>query len=127
MWRIYYDDGSVFSSEDGDPWDAPRTGVEVIVHPDGNGLSMMSQSDYYVYEPERAGQWGGWNYTDHFGLVLYLQRAKKPLVLFGAMVLDSQFSEIEKRALADIRGAKQSWRRGQDKQNIGQTSQEPLL
>lgn len=127
MWRIYYEDGSTFSSDDGSPWDAPRTGVEVIVHPEGNGLSLMSQSDYYYYEPDRASQWGGWGYCDQFGLILHLQRAKQPLILFGAMVSDSQFSEIEKKALADIGLSKQTWRRGQDKQVMGQTSREALL
>lgn len=31
MWFIYYGDGSVFSHEDGSPFDAPRTDVQVIV------------------------------------------------------------------------------------------------
>ena len=127
MWRIYYEDNSVFSSDDGTPWEAPRTGVEVIVHSEGNGLSMMSQSDYYYFEPERAPQWGGWGYCDQYGLILHMQRAKQPLILFGAMIPDAGFSQIEKRALAYISEAKQAWRRGQDKQNMGQTGTELLL
>lgn len=29
-WRIYYADGSTFSNEDGEPWDAPGWGAQVI-------------------------------------------------------------------------------------------------
>lgn len=119
-WKIYYEDGSTFSSEDGDVFDAPRTGVEIIVHEDSGGFSLMSQSSYYYWEPDRS-DWG-FNYCDQFTLVLHLQRAKRPLIFFGAMITTSQFSEIERRALAELPGKKVAWRRNQDKQSTGQTS-----
>lgn len=125
FWRIYYEDGSTFSSEQGSPFDAPRTGVQVIVHEDGDGLSLMSQSDFYYWEPERS-DWG-WSYCDQYTLVLHLQRAKRPLILFGSMVTLGQFTEIEKRALSDVGALKVVWRRGVDKANLGATSPDGVL
>lgn len=117
-WQIYYADGSTFSSEQGSPFDAPRTGVEVIVHEEiGGGFSLLSGADFYYWEPE-ASNWG-WMYADQFSLVLHLQRAKAPLVLFGEMIRHEQFTEMEKRALADVGKLKKAWRRKQDKQTLG--------
>ena len=125
FWRIYYDDGSTFSDAYGTPWDAPRTGVQVIVHRDGDGYSLMSQSDFYYWEPERS-DWG-WSYCDQYTLVLHLQRAVRPLILFGAMVTLKQFTEFEKRALADVGLEKRVWRRGTDKANLGMTHPEGAI
>ena len=126
-WRIYYDNGAVFSDEEGSAFDAPRIGVQVIVHQEpGGGYSLMSQSDFYYYEPERS-DWSGWNYCDQYTLVLHLQRAKQPLILFGSMIKTSQFTEIEKRALSELPGPKKAWRRGQDKQTTGHDSPEPVM
>lgn len=127
QWRIYYEDGSTFSDEDGTPWDAPREGVEVIQHPEGKEgkWSLMGHSDYYVWEPERC-DWG-WNWCNLYDLRRYLVRCKHPLVLHGAMIRSSQFTEIEKRALAELPGPKLAWRRDMDKQSSGLTSAEGVM
>lgn len=120
MWRIYYANGKTFSSEDGSPFSAPRTGVQVIsyLNPNTGKIDRLSQADYYYYEPE-CTDWGWWHCSPQ-GMVLHLIRAKTPLILFGEMVKTEQFNAIEKQALADIpEGMKGVWRRGMDKQDSG--------
>lgn len=108
-WRLYYEDGSTFDSDEGDPFDAPRTGVQVLVlFDEGGHPHLISQADYYYFEPERCAL--GWWFADFPGMIDHLHRAARPLVLFGRMMQDSQFTEIEKRALADF-PRKASWRR----------------
>jgi hypothetical protein len=66
-WKIFYEDGSTFSSEDGSPTDAPALGIQVIVQNDpDSGRYNQSGSDYYVY---RDGRWWG---VDIFGLFDFL-------------------------------------------------------
>lgn len=120
MWRIYYEDGSVYSSEDGAPFDAPRTGVQVIAYrnPLTGKIDRLSQADFYYYEPERC-DWGWWH-CGPVGMTLHLQRAKRPLILFGSMVPTALFDAVERRALTDIPdGDKGVWRRGMDKADAG--------
>lgn len=117
QWRIYYDDGSVFTDKDGSPWCAPRTGVQIIAYEDVDGWGLISQADFYYYEPESC-TWGWWH-CGPVGMTLHLQRARKPLILFGAMMLNEGFSEVEKRALADVGKLKRRFRRGMDKVDSG--------
>lgn len=48
-WKIYYADGSAFSSEDGSPQDAPGWGVQVIAvrDPAANGRCLLQGYAYY--------------------------------------------------------------------------------
>ena len=114
MWTIYYADGSTYSSKDGSPYDAPRRGVEVILatsfEAEGKNVSLLSNSDYYYWEPEVC-EWGWWH-CDQWGVFMHLTRAKRPLVLFGEYVDSGRFSEIEKRAVADAGNMKRHWWRG---------------
>jgi hypothetical protein len=55
-------------------------------------------------------------------MMLHLQRAARPLILFGSMVRTSQYNEIEKAALADMGSLKKSWRRGMDQQDSGEVT-----
>jgi hypothetical protein len=81
-WRIYYDAGE-YGSEDGGPFDAPRTGVVAIAQQDAwVGYQIVHSQDYYYWEPRL----GGWFCTDLIGACDHLQRAAAPLVLFGRMV-----------------------------------------
>jgi hypothetical protein len=50
-WIIFYDDGTSFSSEDGDPGDAPRSGVQVIVVKDIScGRYCLAEQNFYCWE-----------------------------------------------------------------------------
>lgn len=119
MWRIYYGDGSEFSSDDGDVFDAPRSDVQLIAYlnPNTGKTDLISQSDVYYYEPEKI-EWGWW-YCSREGMVLHLLRAKRPLVFFGGMIRTKQFDEIEKKAIAHAASRKGSWRRFPDEADTG--------
>ena len=52
-WRIFYSDGSTFSSEDGTPHEAPIDGVVCIVYPDEMvGRVIMHGWDWYYWVDE---------------------------------------------------------------------------
>jgi hypothetical protein len=47
-WRIYYDDESVFTSDEGDFSDAPPDGVLFILQKRGDRVETLSGADYYA-------------------------------------------------------------------------------
>lgn len=78
---------------------------------------MLSQADMYYWEPERSPL--GWWHCGPTGMMLHLQRAARPLILFGSMLSTEQYLVVERRALADMGALKKSWRRSMDKQDSG--------
>ena len=46
-WRIHYDDGSTFSSQDGDWLEAPTDGVLFVTWWEGETQHIHSGSDFY--------------------------------------------------------------------------------
>lgn len=96
-WRIYYGDGSTFSSWDGQPGDAPALNVQAIASEDLEiGRRTASRYDFYWFD---AGAWYG---GDLFGLFDYLQRVSPSIVKFGRAVPRATFTAILARAIADI-------------------------
>ena len=64
MWKIFYDDGSIFSNRDGNPEEAPCRGVQIITQSNERvGRAVIRSSDYYVYSEKM----GGWEGVDIFG------------------------------------------------------------
>lgn len=59
MWKIYYDDGSTFSDEDGFPHDAPPEGFIAVVsyYPDGERY-ILATWDFYCYDVDSDQWWG---------------------------------------------------------------------
>ena len=97
QWRIYYGDGSVFTSEDGTPWDAPRTNVQVIVQEHGRvGWQVLNSADEYYFEEDTRGWYEARGFTDH------LLRAKHPLVVFGRMMNNDEYVALLARAKEDL-------------------------
>ena len=99
QWRIYYGDGSCFSSEQGTPWDAPRVNVQMIIqeHP-RVGWEIVSNADQYYFEEESRG----WYSAEGFTLWDHLVRAKMPLVVFGRMISTGHFDALVKRVMGDL-------------------------
>jgi hypothetical protein len=95
-WRIYYGDGTTFSSEDGSASSAPPLNVQAIAQalPDDPtvGRKTVSQYDFYWFD----GQWFG---GDLFGLFDYLMRSGA--VKFGRAVPRLEFERHLKRAVTD--------------------------
>ena len=93
-WVIFYHDGSEYSSLDGSPWDAPRTGVLAIFvkdereRPDGRGYYPVYHQDYYTFHA--CGE--SWASHNLIGLADYLVMEKYPLVLRGYEIPKYTFS-----------------------------------
>lgn len=103
-WRIYYDRGE-FSSEQGSPREAPRTGVIAIVQQDDwVGYQIVHSQDYYYHEPDL----GGWFCSDLIGACDHLVRCREPLVLFGRMISGPAYLALLERIRREC-GDKQGW------------------
>ena len=90
-WAIYYSDRSIFTSDDGEPWDAPRLGVQVIFEAHSHNVtekySTCNCMDYFYYE-EAAG---GFSSTDQFGFYDHLIRERNPCPFFGRMLSNKEW------------------------------------
>ena len=68
-WKIYYGDGTTFSSEDGPPELAPATNIQCIIERDErHGRLVLSRFDFYIHKKD------GWYGVDQFGLFGAIQR-----------------------------------------------------
>lgn len=104
-WKIFYGDGSTFSSGDGTPDDAPALNVQCIVQVDEEvGRYILSRRDYYWYEGDT------WYGGDIFGLFDFLIR--RSLVKFGRMIGDEEFKGFLRIAAEDSDFPRKSaWKR----------------
>jgi hypothetical protein len=97
VWRIYYDDGSTFDSDQGAPGDAPAWGVLVILIADPEvGHMSLHGFDFYIFRE----MWLG---VDRWGLTDYLFNVR-PLMeglVVGRTVPPAHFQETLKRAEDD--------------------------
>lgn len=108
-WKVFYTDGSTFCDEDGNPWDAPRTGVQVVVtkwrrSPSARRLlgpvdkeGELYGRSYYCWYADA----GHWLNHDLIGMAVYLRSELRPVVLFGEYVDEDLFLAIRKRAGQD--------------------------
>lgn len=97
-WRIYYDDGSTFSSADGTPEEAPALGFICAVGWDESGdRYIMHGWDHYCWDIE-AQQWWGMDLPGLFDrLIRNLVFAYKQ----GRTVTKAEFQRIMRRAHED--------------------------
>lgn len=87
-WKIFYSNGSTYS---GNPEFAPKTKVQaIIVKDDLIGRRIESSSDQYIYSQER----GGWRGVDKYTLYEYLTEPGYKIVLFGSVMIDSDFRKL---------------------------------
>jgi hypothetical protein len=103
MWRIWYDNGSSFSDEDGPPELAPGRGVICIVQDaERTGRVKLSGADYYIWKE------GQWFRADLFGLWDYLVEPGHKKVVFGRTVARHLYNQILRQAEADDRFPRRS-------------------
>lgn len=89
-WAIFYGDGTVFTSEDGEPFYAPSSNVQVVVQDGG----LQSAKTAYYWKPEV-----GWCGCDEFGMHDYWQQYVGPkAVIFGRTIRNEDFWATMKRA-----------------------------
>ena len=97
-WIIYYGDKTTFSSDDGEPQDAPGTNVQIIVqrHRDKrehNGL--VWKSGYYKWDYENRV----WLDCDLFGVWDYLLNSPGNKTVLAGRTIDADvFEEITRLA-----------------------------
>lgn len=100
-WRIYYDDGSTFDSDQGEPWDAPGLGVALILQRrEGEGRLVMHRWDWYVWRCD-LGEWWG---HDLFGLLDQLTDDRAGVVRAvkaGRMLSTPDWNALYTRAIED--------------------------
>lgn len=98
-WRIYYSDGTTYSSVDGEPTDAPAHGVICVVCPHEDvGRTVMHGWDWYYYVPSTKNWWG----SDIHGLLDRLLHNLEVVGLKqGRSVATPKYREIYKAASLD--------------------------
>lgn len=96
-WRLYYGDGTTFSSDEGPPAAAPPVNVQAIAQAAdlGIGRRTCSRCDFYWFD---RGEWHG---SDLFGLFDYLMRVSPSIVKFGRVLPRLEFEAILNRAVTD--------------------------
>lgn len=95
-WVVWYADESSFSSDDGEPWDAPREGVICIVQAAIDcGRFILQETNFYCWHFEDAQ----WVPHDTLGMHDYLRKpGKEKVVLRGYWVPRERFANIRTRA-----------------------------
>ena len=97
-WRIYYDDGSMFDSTQGEPHEAPPEGFICAVGYNENGKRyIMHKWDFYCWDLDNAQWWG----MDIFGLMDRLRRNKVYAFKEGRTITADQWSKISMAAADD--------------------------
>jgi hypothetical protein len=98
-WIVYYADGSTFSSQDGEPWDAPRRYVQLVMqrHPAKGAVILHGSCNDYIYYCWHGDQWRP---HTQVGFEQYLDAPGSVKVrLCGYWIEDEKFSAVINRAL----------------------------
>lgn len=99
-WKIWYSDGSTFTSEEGPPELAPKRGVQAIACRDKTfGRIVCRSNDFYIWSVY-DGQ-PGWQGVDYFGLWDYLQEPGVKIVLFGRTIGNVEYRQLINRVVSD--------------------------
>lgn len=98
QWRVFYTDGATFSNLDGNPYEAPKEGIQVILKVDPDvGRFMLAGRDYYWFDHLRQEWFGG----DMAGFYQHLRQHGPSCVLFGTYVTHREYQACVIAALAD--------------------------
>lgn len=105
-WAIYYADQSTFSSEDGNPEDAPCTGVLAVAFFNiDNRREIGASKDFYWYDETpiyKEIKTGSWFAGDQVGYYQYMFRPGKKIVKFGAVVHDLIWRKMLDRIISEF-------------------------
>jgi hypothetical protein len=100
QWKIWYEGGSTFSSDQGSPQDSPKFGVLAITQADGmHGQLTLSGGEFYVYRDDVAE----WYHCDTFGtfdqLIHYAHCIS--CIRPGRFTTNQEFNDIQSAAIND--------------------------
>lgn len=100
-WIVFYEDGSSFSSLDGEPWEAPREYVQCIaVAHISCGNYILSEQDYYCWHFDEKE----WLPHDFTGLLQYLKKpGSQKTVLLGYWINRERYHRMRADARKDPR------------------------
>jgi len=104
-WIIFYEDGSTFSDEDGEPADARKDGVVVVIVVDapGVGRRMLHSADFYCWQSDGTGTFE-WVPHNQRGLDYYLsKKGELGIYVAGYTVVHAKWQAIYEAALSDPR------------------------
>lgn len=92
-WIIFYDDDSIYTSQDAEPIDVPIDGVQWILEfLEGGGKRNVHGMNYYRWTGD---SWAGGNEAD---LRSWLRMRKEiPIILYGRWISDTSYNEIAER------------------------------
>ena len=96
-WLLFYTDGTIFTSHDGMPYDAPPVGIIVMIQENANGNWVLYQRDLaYVWGWRSENEWVP---VDLVGILDYIfhHRGIKSLV-FGRWTSNKNFEKIWQEA-----------------------------
>ena len=97
MWQVFYDDHSIFTSNDGKPWEAPAVGALVLMQVDSTGKNVLyAKNDFYLWEWRSKNEWVA---SDIVGFWDYLYHHQGPkAVLFGRWTSNENFEQVWQNA-----------------------------
>jgi hypothetical protein len=98
-FKIYYTDGSTFSSDDGEPWQAPGLSVQIIRQYHARADFLTHGKPFYIW---KGGRWV--EVENQFDLWQYwfVSKTVEPKAcLAGETIEEDRFTELYLRAKND--------------------------
>jgi len=101
-WKLYYNDGSSFSDEDGAPNDSPPFGAVFVCQPNHSGRDLIWGTDYLIHRTD-VDAWMG---TDLVGLIDQLSHFAPYIdcVRAGREMVTPAFKALMHEAAVEMRG-----------------------
>lgn len=108
-WKIIYSNGSTFTNLDGEPWEAPRVGVQTVLRLDETVNEVVTETSDKGFWIWREETWLG---TDDAGLWDYIFNHRPwPLVIYGRYHRDEVWEDNIKKLIEDeMSRNKSAWR-----------------
>lgn len=104
VWRLVYEDGSTFTSEQGKPNDSPKTGSIFVQQRGVNGADIVGEGAKAIIYREDKGGW--MPVYDEFGLMDQLMHFAPVIscVRPGRQMWTPEFKELAIRFNREMRG-----------------------
>jgi len=101
-WKLWYEDGSMFSSTDGQPWESPELGLVLVTQPDMD-YDILRDVNHYLYREDIQR----WVNFDNVGLFDQLTARINEFSCYrlGRWIpVRSEWLKIRDKAILEVRG-----------------------